>query len=218
VFIQISERHHRFRRSPWRRSGCFLNNEGVKSVNGAVIVTNSRYARLELSAGRSGDFYLRQPFQNGTEAYPTSRSIDAGPFFPGNKAGGTWSWQLISTWCQAYGWVEVYVNSILLLASLRSVKSQLLSTSAYFIFSLFSSSFSSFICFSFILYCSHYSFSLSFCFLYVVSVRPYLFTHLLLLIFFSARRDVFLYTRAVSLSRLRDHSHTTLGRTSLDEW
>ena len=55
-------------------------------------------------------------------------------------------------------------------------------------FSLFSSSFSPFICFPFICFpfilsCSHYPFSLSFRFLYVVSVRPYLIMLLLLLIF-----------------------------------
>ena len=181
------------------------------------IVTNSRHGRLEFFADLGREFFLRQPLQNGAEGYPPSRPIDTGPFFPRIKAGATWIWQLISTWCRAYGCVGVYLYSFLLLARLRSVKRQITSASSYF-FSLFSSSFSFFICFPFILYCSHYPFSWSFCFMYVVLFRPCLVTQLSLLIFFSSRRDTFLRARTFSLSRLRDHSHTALGRTSLGEW
>lgn len=137
VLIQISDRHRQFGRSPWGRSRCFRNNEGVKSVNGVVTITNSRYERLELFADLGRDFSLRQPLQNAPEAYPTSRSIDTGPFSPRNKAGGTRSWQLISTWCRAHGWVEVYLYPFLLLARLRSIKRQLISTSSYFFFLIF---------------------------------------------------------------------------------
>ena len=91
VFVQISDRHHRLGRNPWRRSRWFLNNEGVKSVIGVVTVTNSRYGRLELYADLGRDLSLRQSLQNGPEAYPPSCSIDTGLFFPGIKAGGTWS-------------------------------------------------------------------------------------------------------------------------------
>jgi hypothetical protein len=147
------------------------------------MVTNSRHGRLELLVDLGRDFSLRQPLKNGPEVYPTSRPKDTGPFSPKIKAGATCIWQLISTWCRTYGWAEVYLYLFLLLARLRSVKRQLTSTPSYF-FSLFSSSFSSFICFPFILYCSHYPFSLSFCFLYVVSVRPCLVMQLLHLIFF----------------------------------
>jgi hypothetical protein len=57
-------------------------------------------------------FSLHQSVQTGSGAHPTSCPVGTGGSITGDKAAGTWSWQLTSIYCRCQGRMELHVHSL----------------------------------------------------------------------------------------------------------
>lgn len=115
--------------------------------------------------------------------------------------------QLISTWCLAYGWVEVYLYSFLLHATLRSAKRQIISTSSQFLFPYFPFPFH-FLFLHFILFVLTFLFFILLL-VYCFGTHIQFHTILVLIFFFPMARHVLIGQSLFVVNASRSQTHHT---------